>query len=92
MQKHQIAEMHLGGTTGYGYNDSGREAVEALWYMLKREDVPEGLQITCGTHVFRTLHLLLNYVLGDDDSGKFSRKPYGHQNSHWNRESKVPGA
>ena len=31
MQKHQIAEMHLGGTTGYGYNDSGREAVEALY-------------------------------------------------------------
>ena len=30
MQKHQIAEMHLGGTTGYGYNDSGREAVGSI--------------------------------------------------------------
>ena len=62
MQKHQIAEMHLGGTTGYGYNDSGREAVEALYAdVFGTEDALVRPQITCGTHALG-LALSANYV------------------------------
>ena len=55
MQKHQIAEMHLGGTTGYGYNDSGREAVEALYAdVFGTEDALVRPQITMWNTCIRT--------------------------------------
>ena len=31
MQKNRVAEMHLSGTTGYGYNDSGRDTLEQVY-------------------------------------------------------------
>ena len=66
MQKHQIAEMHLGGTTGYGYNDSGREAVEALYAdVFGTEDALVRPQITCGTHALG-LALSANLRPGDE--------------------------
>ena len=66
MQKHQIAEMHLGGTTGYGYNDSGREAVEALYAdVFGTEDALVRPQITCGTHAI-ALALFSNLRPGDE--------------------------
>ena len=66
MQKHQIAEMHLGGTTGYGYNDSGREAVEALYAdVFGTEDALVRPQITCGTHAL-ALALMSNLRPGDE--------------------------
>ena len=75
MQKHQIAEMHLGGTTGYGYNDSGREAVEALYAdVFGTEDALVRPQITCGTHALG-LALSANLRLGDEILA-ISGKPY----------------
>ena len=66
MQKHQIAEMHLGGTTGYGYNDSGREAVEALYAdVFGTEDALVRPQITCGTHAL-AIALFGNLRPGDE--------------------------
>ena len=75
MQKHQIAEMHLGGTTGYGYNDSGREAVEALYAdVFGTEDALVRPQITCGTHA---LGLALSANLRPGDKMVYiSGKPY----------------
>ena len=75
MQKHQIAEMHLGGTTGYGYNDSGREAVEALYAdVFGTEDALVRPQITCGTHALG-LALSANLRPGDEILA-ISGKPY----------------
>ena len=31
MQKNHVAEMHLNGTTGYGYNDDGRDTLEQVY-------------------------------------------------------------
>ena len=51
MQKHQISEAHLGPTTGYGYNDMGREALEKVYAdIFGTEAALVRAQITCGTH------------------------------------------
>lgn len=75
MQKHQIAEMHLGGTTGYGYNDAGREALEALYAdVFGTEDALVRPQITCGTHALG-IALSANLRPGDEILA-ISGKPY----------------
>ena len=39
MQKAGFSESHLNGTTGYGYNDRGREAVEEIYaHVFHTED------------------------------------------------------
>ena len=51
MQKNQLSEAHLGRTTGYGYNDIGRETLEAIYAdVFHTEDALVRPQITCGTH------------------------------------------
>lgn len=51
MQKNQLSEAHLGTTTGYGYNDIGRETLEAIYAdVFHTEDALVRPQITCGTH------------------------------------------
>lgn len=75
MEKRQIAEMHLGGTTGYGYNDAGREAVEALYAdVFGTEDALVRPQITCGTHALG-IALGANLRPGDEILA-ISGKPY----------------
>ena len=51
MQKNKLSEAHLGATTGSGYNDIGREALEAIYAdVFHTEDALVRPQITCGTH------------------------------------------
>lgn len=51
MQKNRVAENHLYGTTGYGYNDSGRDTLEKVYAdIFHTEDALVRAQITCGTH------------------------------------------
>ena len=51
MQKNKLSEAHLGATTGYGYNDIGREALEAIYAdVFHTEDALVRPQVTCGTH------------------------------------------
>lgn len=51
MQKNRVAENHLYGTTGYGYNDSGRDTLEKVYAdIFHAEDALVRSQITCGTH------------------------------------------
>ena len=51
MQKARLEESHLYGTTGYGYNDSGRTALEEIYAgYFNTEDALVRQQITCGTH------------------------------------------
>ena len=66
MQEARLSEAHLSGTTGYGYNDLGREAIEKIYATIfKTEDALVRPQITCGTHA---LHLALaaNLRPGDE--------------------------
>ncbi|MBQ1331547.1 MAG: methionine gamma-lyase family protein, partial [Lachnospiraceae bacterium] len=51
MRKNRISEMHLHGTTGYGYNDAGRDGLERVYAdIFRAEDALVRAQITCGTH------------------------------------------
>lgn len=51
MQKCHIGEAHLKGTTGYGYDDIGRDGLEKVYAeYFGTEDALVRPQITCGTH------------------------------------------
>ncbi|MBQ4347568.1 MAG: methionine gamma-lyase family protein, partial [Firmicutes bacterium] len=51
MQKHHLAEAHFASTTGYGYNDLGRDALEAVYAeIFKAEDALVRPQLISGTH------------------------------------------
>ena len=51
MQENRVSEACLGGTTGYGYNDMGRDTLEKVYAsVFKGEDALVRPQITCGTH------------------------------------------
>lgn len=66
MQEAGFSEAHLNGTTGYGYNDSGREAIEEVYAkVFKTEDALVRQQITCGTHAL-TIALSGNLRPGDE--------------------------
>lgn len=66
MQDNQLQEAHFAGTTGYGYNDLGREALEGIYASLfHTEDALVRQQITCGTHALN-IALSANLRPGDE--------------------------
>lgn len=51
MQDNKLSDVHFAGTTGYGYNDLGRETLEKIYAdIFHTEDALVRPQITCGTH------------------------------------------
>ena len=51
MQEHRIGANHFAATTGYGYNDDGRERLEQVYAsVFHTEAALVRPQITCGTH------------------------------------------
>ena len=66
MQDEKVAEMHLSGTTGYGYNDDGRDTLEKIYAdIFKTEDALVRPQIICGTHALNVA-LSSNLRPGDE--------------------------
>ncbi len=66
MQECRVSEACLLGTTGYGYNDIGRDTLEAVYAkVFHTEDALVRPQITCGTHAL-ALALLSNLRPGDE--------------------------
>lgn len=66
MQEARLAENHLYGTTGYGYNDDGRDTIEKIYAnVFHTEDALVRQQITCGTHAL-TVALAGNLRPGDE--------------------------
>ena len=66
MQDEKVAEMHLSGTTGYGYNDDGRDTLERVYSdIFKTEDALVRPQIICGTHALNVA-LSSNLRPGDE--------------------------
>ena len=50
-QKYRVSDVHFTSTTGYGYDDIGRECVENIFAeVLKGEDALVRTQIVSGTH------------------------------------------
>ncbi|MCR5691460.1 MAG: methionine gamma-lyase family protein, partial [Eubacterium sp.] len=65
MQKNRVSESHLWGSTGYGYNDSGRDTLEKVYAdIFHTEDALVRSQITCGTHA---LTIALSGILRPGD-------------------------
>ena len=65
-QKNEITESCFNETTGYGYNDLGRETLEKVYASIfHTEDALVRPQITCGTHAL-TIALAANLRPGDE--------------------------
>ena len=66
MQDNKVSEACLLGTTGYGYNDLGRDTLEKVYASIfHTEDALVRPQITCGTHAL-ALALMSNLRPGDE--------------------------
>lgn len=66
MQENRASEACLLGTTGYGYNDLGRDTLEKVYASyFHTEDALVRPQITCGTHALQ-LALMSNLRPGDE--------------------------
>ncbi|MCR4763660.1 MAG: methionine gamma-lyase family protein [Lachnospiraceae bacterium] len=66
MQKARVSEACLLGTSGYGYNDIGRDTLEQVYAeIFHTEDALVRPQITCGTHAL-ALSLMSNLRPGDE--------------------------
>ena len=66
MQECRVSEACLLGTTGYGYNDLGRDTLEEVYAkVFHTEDALVRPQITCGTHAL-ALALSGNLRPGDE--------------------------
>ena len=66
MQDAKVSEACLLGSTGYGYNDMGRDALEQVYAnIFHTEDALVRPQITCGTHAL-ALALMSNLRPGDE--------------------------
>ncbi len=75
MQDNKVAEMHFNTSTGYGYNDDGRDTLEAVYAsVFNTESALVRPQITCGTHA---LSIALSGNLRPGDKLLYiSGKPY----------------
>lgn len=66
MRKNRLSDIHFAATTGYGYNDLGRDTLEAVYAsVFKGEDALVRPQLVSGTHA---LHVALasNLRPGDE--------------------------
>ncbi len=54
-KKNKVSEMHFNGTTGYGYNDAGREVIEKVYKdVFHTEDSLVRINMVSGTHALKT--------------------------------------
>ena len=66
MQKNRVSDIHFAATTGYGYNDIGRETLEKVYAdTFHTEAALVRPQITCGTHAL-AVALSANLRPGDE--------------------------
>ena len=66
MQKNRVNATHFAATTGYGYDDEGRDNLERVYAdVFHTEAALVRPQITCGTHAL-TLALSANLLPGDE--------------------------
>lgn len=66
MQKNRVSDTHFAATTGYGYNDLGRDTLEDVYAsVFNAESALVRPQLTCGTHAL-TIALAANLRPGDE--------------------------
>ena len=70
-----ISQMHFGKTTGYGYNDVGREAIEKVYSTIfNAEDALVRVQFVNGTHAIATT--LRGLLMPGDKLLAITGRPY----------------
>ena len=73
--KNQISEVHFNSTTGYGYGDIGRDAIEKVFsYVLGAEDALVRSQFISGTHALTVA--LFAFLRPGDIMLSISGEPY----------------
>lgn len=66
MRNHRVSAAHFAATTGYGYNDEGRDTLERVYAeVFHTEAALVRPQITCGTHAL-AVALSANLLPGDE--------------------------
>ncbi len=66
MQDNRVSDIHFAATTGYGYNDLGRDTLEAVYASaFHGESALVRPQLTCGTHAL-AIALASNLRPGDE--------------------------
>ncbi len=66
MQKNKLSDCHFGMTTGYGYDDIGRDTLEGIYKdVFNAESALVRPQIISGTHAL-TVALFGNLIYGDE--------------------------
>ncbi len=74
-RKYQISESHFGSTTGYGYDDLGRDTIEKVFaHVLGCEDALVRGQFISGTHALTVA--LFAYLRPGDLMLSITGKPY----------------
>ena len=74
-QENQISDIHFGSTTGYGYSDIGREAIEKVYSnIFKAEDALVRSQFISGTHALTVA--LFAYLRPGDTMLSITGLPY----------------
>ena len=74
-QKYNLSEMHFNGTTGYGYDDVGRDTIEKIYSdIFKSEDSLVRTQFISGTHALSTA--LFSILRPGDTLISICGKPY----------------
>lgn len=72
---HRISDSHLQGTTGYGYDDIGRDSLEAVYAeVFGGEDALVRPQLVSGTHAITTA--LFGVLRPGDELVYITGKPY----------------
>lgn len=74
-KKNKVNEAHFAGTTGYGYNDLGRDTIENIFAdIFKAEDALVRMQFISGTHTIATT--LFGILRPGDTVLSVNGKPY----------------
>jgi len=75
MQKCKVSDAHFAGSSGYGYNDLGRDTLEEIYAAaFHAESALVRPQITCGTHALNVA--LAGNLRPKDELLAISGKPY----------------
>ena len=73
--KNNVSEIHFSSTTGYGYNDIGRDAIEGVFKdIFKAEDAIVRNQLISGSHALNVTFFAL--LRPNDILLSISGKPY----------------
>lgn len=74
-QENTVSDMHFGSTTGYGYNDIGRDTIEKIYATIfKAEDALVRTQFISGTHALTVA--LFAFLRPNDILLSINGKPY----------------